>query len=204
MDVVNQANTIASDECPSVARWPASEEGGDCCSLPATHQIDRRACPNISGTSWGLSIHYLRAIEDVPLQLERRFAPPFWERLDRPHCTFCYSCPRLKRHKTEELISRPFVGENWFRLVLQNRMSAENALGYFFFINHVLFFCPTHTHTISSFMGISSRPFVGENGFRLVPQNRVSTENAVGCLILLDQVLLIAPHIHTASVLPWE
>ena len=86
MDVVNQANTIASDECPSVARWPASEEGGDCCSLPATHQIDRRACPNISGTSWGLSIHYLRAIEDVPLQLERRFAPPFWERLDRPHC----------------------------------------------------------------------------------------------------------------------
>ena len=104
----------------------------------------------------------------------------------------------------EELISRPFVGENWFRLVLQNRMSAENALGYFFFINHVLFFCPTHTHTISSFMGISSRPFVGENGFRLVPQNRVSTENAVGCLILLDQVLLIAPHIHTASAPPWE
>ena len=83
-------------------------------------------------------------------------------------------------------------------------MSAENALGYFFFINHVLFFCPTHTHTISSFMGISSRPFVGENGFRLVPQNRVSTENAVGCLILLDQVLLIAPHIHTASAPPWE
>ena len=53
-------------------------------------------------------------------------------------------------------------------------------------------------------MGISSRPFVGENGFRLVPQNRVSTENAVGCLILLDQVLLIAPHIHTASAPPWE
>ena len=73
-----------------------------------------------------------------------------------------------------------------------------------FSTNQVLFFCPTHTHTISSFMGISSRPFVGENGFRLVPQNRVSTENAVGCLILLDQVLLIAPHIHTASAPPWE
>ena len=64
----NQANTIASTVCPSVARWPASEEGGDCCSLPATHQIDRRACPNISGTSWGLSIHCLRAIEYLPLQ----------------------------------------------------------------------------------------------------------------------------------------
>ena len=83
-------------------------------------------------------------------------------------------------------------------------MSAENALGYFFFTNQVLFLSPTHTHTIRSFMGISSRPIMGENGFRLMLQNRMSTENAVGCLFFIHEVLFFAPHMHTASAPPWE
>ena len=83
-------------------------------------------------------------------------------------------------------------------------MSAENALGYFFFTNQVLFLSPTHTHTIRSFMGISSRPIMGENGFRLMLQNRMSTENAVGCLFFIHEVLFFAPHMHTASAPKWE
>ena len=53
-----------------------------------------------------------------------------------------------------------------------------------FFTNRALFLCPTYTHPIRSFQGISSRPFIGENVFWSVPQNRMSTENAVGCLFL--------------------
>ena len=67
-----------------------------------------------------------------------------------------------------------------------------------FFINQVLFLSPTHTHTIRSFMGISSRPIMGENGFRLMLQNRMSTENAVGCLFFIHEVLFFVPHMHIA------
>ena len=44
-----------------------------------------------------------------------------------------YSCPSLVVPNTEELISRPFLGENRFWWVLQNRMSTENAMGCLFF-----------------------------------------------------------------------
>ena len=95
-----------------------------------------------------------------------------------------YSFPRLKWPKTEGRCSRPFVGQNWFRLVFPNRINTADVIGYFFLTNRVLFLCPTYTHPIRSFQGISSRPFIGENVFWSVPQNRMSTENAVGCLFL--------------------
>ena len=95
-----------------------------------------------------------------------------------------YSFPRLKWAKTEGRCSRPFVGQNWFRLVFLNRINTADVVGYFFLTNRVLFLCPTYTHPIRSFQGISSRPFIGENVFWSVPQNRMSTENAVGCLFL--------------------
>ena len=41
MNVVIKTNTDARADCHSVARRPASEEGGDCRSLPAAHQIGR-------------------------------------------------------------------------------------------------------------------------------------------------------------------
>ena len=45
----------------------------------------------------------------------------------------------------EELISRLFLGENWFRLLFQIRTRTESAVGYFFsFLLQQLFFCPTH------------------------------------------------------------
>ena len=46
--------------------------GGDGCSLPATHQIDRWAFPNIAGTSWGHLRDHLRAFRNFPLQGEQR------------------------------------------------------------------------------------------------------------------------------------
>ena len=51
--------------------------GGDGCLLPAAHQIDPRGFPNISGTSWGPPINYVRTIGDFPLQWEPRSAPSF-------------------------------------------------------------------------------------------------------------------------------
>ena len=50
-----------------------------------------------------------------------------------------YSWPSLVWPNTEELISRPFVGENWFRLVLLKRMSTENAVGCLACLSHSLF-----------------------------------------------------------------
>ena len=57
----------------------------------------------------------------------------------------------------EELISRPFVSEIQFRLVLQKRMGTESAIGCLFFIHQVLLFCPTHARIIRSSMGVSGR-----------------------------------------------
>ena len=45
-----------------------------------------------------------------------------------------YSCPHLVRPKSEELISRPFVGEIQFQLVLLKRVETESAMGCFFFL----------------------------------------------------------------------
>ena len=42
----------------------------------------------------------------------------------------CCSCPSLVLHKMEEPISRTFLDENRFRLLFQDRMSAQNAIGY--------------------------------------------------------------------------
>ena len=100
--------------------------------------------------------------------------------------SFLYSFPRLEWPKTEDPFSRPFVGQNWFRLVLLNRINTADVIGYFFLPTGHFSFAP-HIHTpsaIRSFQGISSRPFIGENVFWSVPQNRMSTENAVGCLFL--------------------
>ena len=44
-----------------------------------------------------------------------------------------YSWPSLVVPYSEEPFSRPFLGENWFWLVLQKRMSTENAVGCLFF-----------------------------------------------------------------------
>ena len=68
-----------------------------------------------------------------------------------------YSCPNLVSPKSEELISRPFVGEIQFRLVLQKRMGTESAIGCLFFIHQALLFCPTHAHVIGSSMDVYSR-----------------------------------------------
>ena len=78
------------------------------------------------------------------------------------------------------------LGQNWFRLVLLNRINTADVIGYFFLPTGHFSFAP-HIHTPSAirfFQGISSRPFIGENVFWSVPQNRMSTENAVGCLFL--------------------
>ena len=70
--------------------------------------------------------------------------------------------------------------------MLLNRINTADVIGYFFLPTGHFSFAP-HIHTpsaIRSFQGISSRPFIGENVFWSVPQNRMSTENAVGCLFL--------------------
>ena len=77
MDVVSQKKTAARADCHSVACRPASEGVGDGFLLPAAHQIDPRGFPNISGTSWGPPINYVRTIGDFPLQWEPRSAPSF-------------------------------------------------------------------------------------------------------------------------------
>ena len=64
----------------------SGRRGGDGCSLPAAHQNDRWANPNISGNSWGDGTNDLRAFRNFPPKGERRSAPPFWDRLDCTHC----------------------------------------------------------------------------------------------------------------------
>ena len=49
-----------------------------------------------------------------------------------------------------EVISRPFVGENRFLSVLQNRMSTKNTMGCLFFIHQQLLCCFLHTHSFRS------------------------------------------------------
>ena len=44
-----------------------------------------------------------------------------------------YSFPRLKWAKTEGRCSRPFVGQNWFRLVFLNRINTADVVGFFFY-----------------------------------------------------------------------
>ena len=50
-----------------------------------------------------------------------------------------YSWVGLVLPYTEELISRPFVGENRFRLVFQDRMGPKNAIGCVIVSAHLLF-----------------------------------------------------------------
>ena len=57
--------------------------------MVARFQLGRSTISNISGNSWGLPIHLLRVIGIFSLQWEQRSAPPFWERLDWGHCTYC-------------------------------------------------------------------------------------------------------------------
>ena len=89
-----------------------------------------------------------------------------------------YSCPNLVRPKSEELISRPFVGETQFQLVLQKRMGSESAIGCFFFIHQVLLFCPTHAHSIREDMGVSKRicSEAGRMDFSSNKSNRPASE----------------------------
>ena len=51
-----------------------------------------------------------------------------------------YSCPNLVMPKMEELISRPFVGQIQFRLVLQKDMGTESAIGCLVFSLALTFF----------------------------------------------------------------
>ena len=69
---------------------------------------------------------------------------------------YLYSWVRLVRPYTEELISRPFVGENRFRLVLQARMGPENAIGCIIFPPGATFFCPNFAHCFRCSVGISN------------------------------------------------
>ena len=61
---------------------------------------------------------------------------------------------------TEELISRLFVDENWFRLMLLNRLSAKNAIGYFVLHSHLLLFHLPQCSTGSSAQWVLSNGFV--------------------------------------------
>ena len=80
-------STTCATEIASVRRQPsAGEEGGDCCSVPVAHQIGRSTISNITGNSWGLPIHLLRVVWLFLMKWGWRFAPPSWDRLDRPHC----------------------------------------------------------------------------------------------------------------------
>ena len=54
-------------------------------------------------------------------------------------CPPRYSCPNLVVPYTEKLISRPFLDENRFRLVSQDRISAQNVIGYMVFVSWSLF-----------------------------------------------------------------
>ena len=71
-----------------------------------------------------------------------------------------YSWPSLVWPYTEELISRPFVGENRFRLVLQKRMSSENAVGCLACLSRSLFLVFHSLPCPWGAPGIFSRGFV--------------------------------------------
>ena len=58
---------------------------------------------------------------------------------NRLKCKASYSCPCLVVQYTEELISRTFLGEIQFQLVSQDRISAQNAIGYLVFVSRSLF-----------------------------------------------------------------
>ena len=81
-------NTSSSSVPDQVSSWAAAARwrGGEGCSLPVAHQIGRSTILNISGNSWGLPIHLLRVVWIFLMNWCRRFAPPSWDRLDRPHC----------------------------------------------------------------------------------------------------------------------
>ena len=84
------ANFLSS--LAAAAGW----RGGEGCSLPATHQNGRSTVSNVSGNSWDLFIHILRVFENFTLQWARRSAPPFWDRLDWPHCSYRRWTTRLR------------------------------------------------------------------------------------------------------------
>ena len=67
-----------------------------------------------------------------------------------------YSWPSLVVPYSEEPFSRPFLGENWFWLVLQKRMSTENAVGCLFF---------SHAHFCLQLQQYSLAPMVLVAGF---------------------------------------
>ena len=78
-------------ECPSEARWPASEEGGDCRSLQVAHQTGRRRISKVSGNSWDHFMNVLRVFSNFLMKRCPRFVPPSLARLDCRHCMI-YDC----------------------------------------------------------------------------------------------------------------
>ena len=55
---------------------------------------------------------------------------------------YIYSCPNLVLAKMKELISRPFVGQIQFQLVLLKRIETESAVGCLVFLSRSLFLFP--------------------------------------------------------------
>ena len=70
---------------------------------------------------------------------------------------------RLVWPYTEELISRPFVGENRFRLVLQAGMGPKNAIGCFFSPPGATFFLPL-TCTLLPLLSVHFKWICAEGG----------------------------------------
>ena len=65
-----------------------------------------------------------------------------------------YSLVRLVVLNTEELISRPFMGLLKIRWLLQDRMRTWDPHFWVAVLNRSLLFCPSHTHSYRSSMGI--------------------------------------------------
>ena len=63
-----------------------------------------------------------------------------------------------------------------------------------FFAFHSFFFYSWPSLVRPNTEELISRHFVGENRFRLVPLKRMSTENAVGCLLWLSRSLFFVFH----------
>ena len=82
-----------------------------------------------------------------------------------------YSWPNLVVPYTEELISRLFVDENWFRLMLLDRMSAKNAIGYFFCHSRLLLLHLPQSPTVSSAQWVVSYGFVPKRPIRISHQH---------------------------------
>ena len=106
----------------------------------------------------------------APTAKIQHFSSPLlfiWSVQFRANC--CYSWPRLVWPYTEELFSQLLVGENRFRLVLPNCMSAKNVIGCLFFHSHLLFLLSfsTVSHSFLCSMVLSNKDLFqnGQIGF---------------------------------------